>query len=55
MWKRYEDRYFKTDFFEAISGGVREVFEVGSDWAIVKIIEQYRTDVPIEAAHARGY
>lgn len=48
---------FKTDFFGGnilVASG--EVFEVGSDWAIVKILEQYRTDVPIEVGlTARGY
>ncbi|HAZ12655.1 MAG: hypothetical protein A2X86_11345 [Bdellovibrionales bacterium GWA2_49_15] len=48
---------FKTDFFGGnilVASG--EVFEVGSDWAIVKILEQYRSDVPIDVGlTARGY
>ncbi|MBI2520955.1 MAG: hypothetical protein HYV97_11075 [Bdellovibrio sp.] len=48
---------FKTDFFGGnilVASG--EVFELGSDWAIVKITEQYRTDVPLAVGlTARGY
>ncbi len=48
---------FKTDFFGGnilVASG--EVFELGSDWAIVKILEQYRSDVPLDVGlTARGY